>query len=282
MMIDIDQEARREGVLFEGDWLPLVGIPVIQAKALLKDAGSISYFADAIVNDRQMSLAYLLQLGDRLEFVQRFGVKAGDDKPIVQAIGEAMVVVYTELLEKAATVRARNLSADHERAALKRTVEEWAVQQFGPPDASTKAILADIVERLQRIELVLGRGNSTGSRDHHAVAGFRHGEVMADGPQPPDRFWLFGKEYKGISREQWLLLKAIWPHRTAEIENVMEQVYGKNFKQEQEALRSLARRLTECLARQSCRVEVSVKKGHCTLDIYDESKKVASDRPSTV
>lgn len=143
------------GVLVEGDWLPLTGLPVVEAKAMLKDAWGIPYFADAIVNGRQVPVAHVLQPGDRLDFVQRFGVKDGDNKPIEQLIGEALVIAYPELREGAEKVMARNLSADHERAALKGMVDEWAVQQFGPLDASTKAILADSVQRLQVIEAVL-------------------------------------------------------------------------------------------------------------------------------
>jgi hypothetical protein len=263
-----------DSVLFEGERLPLGGMSVFEAKAMLKDAWGITYFADAFVNGRQVPVARVLEPGDRLAFVQRFGIKASNDQSIEQAIGKAMVAVYPDLLEMAVQVRARNLSADHERQAMKGVVDEWAVQQFGQPDASMRAVLADIVQRLQRIESVLGEDGS-------ALVGVQHGEVMSDGPQPPDRFRLFGKEYKGISRDQWLLLKAVWPQRTAEIEDVMEQVYGVNFKQEQEALRSLARRLTECLVLQSCPAEIVIKNGYCTLEIATGLKKVASDRGST-
>lgn len=271
----------QNSVLFEGERLPLGGMSVFEAKTMLKDAWGIPYFADALVNGRQVQVAHVLQSGERLEFVQRFGVKAGNDKPIEQAIGEAMVAVYPELLEKAATVRARNLSADHEREGMKGVVDEWAIQRFGQPDASTRAVLADIVQRLQRIESVLGNGDSTVGDNGRAFAGLQHGKVMSDGPLPPDRFRLFGKEYKGISRDQWRLLEALWPQRTAEIEGLMGQVYGVNFKQEQEALRSLARRLTECLVLQSCPAEIVVKNGYCTLEIVAGPKRSqpTEDRP---
>jgi hypothetical protein len=271
--LDVD-----EGVLFEGDRLPLGGMSVFEAKAMLKDAWAIPYFADALVNGRQVPVAHVLQPGERLEFVQRFGVKAGNDQPIEQAIGEAVVAVYPVLLEKAATVKARNLSADQEREAMKGIVDEWAVHHFGQPDASTRAVLADIVQRLQRIESVLGKGDSTVGEDGRAFAGVRHGEVIPDGPQPPDRFRLFGKEYKGISQEQWKLLKALWPQQTAEVEDVMEQVYGVNFRQEQEALRSVARRLNVRLLDQSCPAEIVIKNGHCILEIYHDRQRSQSTK----
>lgn len=269
-------QVERAGVWFEGDWLPLAGRAVAEAKAMLKDSWDIPYFADAIVNGRQVPMSHVLRFGDGLVFRQRFGIKAGDDRPIERAIGEAVVAAYPDLLEKAARVRARNLSANHEQEAIKGVVDEWAVQQFGQADASTKAILADIVQRLQRIETVLGRGDSTVGEAGLAVAGVLHGEVISDGPQPPDRFRLFGKEYKGISRDQWRLLEALWPKQTAEIDDVMEQVYGVHFKQEQEALRSLARRLTECLVLQSCPAEIVIKNGYCTLEIYHDRQRSQS------
>ena len=266
-----------DGVLVESDWLPLAGLPIVEAKAMLKDAWGIPYFADAIVNGRHVPVVHVLRRGDRMNFVQRFGIKAGNDKPIEQAIGEALVIAYPELLEIAAKVKATNLPADRSRDVMAGMVAEWAERRFGPPGASTKAILADIVDRLQRIESVLG----TEGQDDHAFTGVQHGGIMPDGPQPPDRLWLFGKEYKGISRDQWLLLKALWPQQSAEIEDVMERVYGENFKQDQEALRSVARRLTERLIRQSCPIEIVVRNGYCTLEIGNDPKKVAADRRTT-
>jgi hypothetical protein len=269
-----------DGVLFEGDWLPLVGVPVVEAKALLRDAWNISYFADAFVNGRQVPVAHVLCSGDRLEFVQRFGVKAGDDKPIEEAIGEALVA-YPELLEMAEKVKAMNLPADRSLDVMIGMVVEWAEQRFGPPGSSMMSVFADIGKRLQRIESILDQGRLTEGQELPALGGSLSGGVVPDGPQPPDRLWLFGKVYKGISRDQWLLLKALWPQRTAEIEDVMEQVYGKNFKQDQEALRSVARRLTERSVRQSCPIEIAVRNGYCTLEVFDEPRMVATDRRTT-
>ena len=120
-----------DGVLFEGDWLPLAGMSVFVAKAMLKDAGNISYFADAIVNGRQVPVAHVLQPGDRLEFVQRFGYKASDDRPIEQAIGKAVVVAYPELVEIADKVKALNLPADRSLDLMAGMVAEWAEERFG-------------------------------------------------------------------------------------------------------------------------------------------------------
>jgi len=142
-------------VLFEGERLPLVGMPVIQAKAMLMDAWNIPYFAEAIVNGRQVPVAHVLRKGDRLEFVQRFGVKANDDKSIEEAIGEALVIAYPELLERASKVRAMNLPADRSREFMTGMVVEWVKQRFGPPGASRMSAIVEIGRRLQGIEAVV-------------------------------------------------------------------------------------------------------------------------------
>ncbi len=277
---DTSRSGKARGVLYEGDWLPLAGVAVAHAKTLLRDAGNIPYFADAWVNGCPVGVGHVLRHGDRLGFSQRFGFKGGGDLP-AEAQAQALVRAYPELMEFAARVRALGLPADRSLDVMAGMVAVWAKERFGPPDAALIPFLADIVQRLQRIESVLGRGLVTEDQDRHALAGAQHVGGVSDGPQPPDRFRLLGKEYKGISRDQWLLLKALWPQRTAEIEDVMEQVYGTDFVQSQEALRSVARRLTECLGRQSCRVEVVVKKGYCTLEIFDEPRRVATDRKVT-
>jgi hypothetical protein len=152
MMTETVHEARHDSVLFEGDCLPLAGMSVVKAKALLKDAGNIPYFADAIVNGRRVPVAHVLQPGDRLAFVQRFGVKTGNDQPIEQAIGEAVLVAYPELVEIADKVKALGLPADRSLDLMAGMVAEWVEQRFGPPGMSVLAILNEVIARLDRIE----------------------------------------------------------------------------------------------------------------------------------
>jgi hypothetical protein len=156
-MIETAQEARHGSVLFEGDRLPLEGMSVFEAKAMLNDAWGIPYFADAIVNGRLVPVAHVLQPGDRLKFSQRFGVKAGNDKPITEAIGEAVVIAYPKLLEIEARVKACNLSTDESLRLMTSMIGRWMEEQFGPPGPSVMPVLADIVKRLQAIETVLGQ-----------------------------------------------------------------------------------------------------------------------------
>lgn len=152
MMIETAQEVRHDSVMFEGGQLPLRGMSVFEAKAMLKDAWGITYFAEAIVNGRRVPVAHVLQPDDRLAFCQRFGVKAGNDQPIEQAIGEAVVVAYPELVEIADTVKALHLPADRSLDLMAGMVGEWAEQRFGPPGKSVLVVLAEVVARLDRIE----------------------------------------------------------------------------------------------------------------------------------
>ena len=97
---------RRDGVLFGGDWLPLVGVSVATAKALLRDAWGIPYFADTIVNGRPALVSQVvLRSGDRLVFSQRFGFKAGEQQSVEQAQAESLVIAYPELMDIAARVK---------------------------------------------------------------------------------------------------------------------------------------------------------------------------------
>ncbi len=132
--------------------LPLAGLTVEAAKQQLQMCLNVPYFADAIVNGRQVPVVHLLRSGDRLEFVQRFGTKAGDGKPIERAIGEAVVVAYPELVVMADKVKALNLPADRSLDLMVGMVVEWAEREFGPPGKSVLAILAEVVARLDRIE----------------------------------------------------------------------------------------------------------------------------------
>ena len=85
-----------EGVLFEGDYLPLAGVSVAKAKALLRDSG-ISYFSEAIVNGYPVMVGYVLRPGDRLVFSQRFGFKSGDDLSAEKVMADGLLRTEPEL-----------------------------------------------------------------------------------------------------------------------------------------------------------------------------------------
>ena len=139
------------GVRFEGDWFPLSGNTVSQAKALLRDAGNIPYFADALVNGRPVGVGHVLRHGDRLGFSQRFGFKGGGDRP-AEAQAGALVIAYPELTDIAARVKALGLPADRSLDVMAGMVATWAEGRFGPVPNKLEAVLGEIVDRLDRIE----------------------------------------------------------------------------------------------------------------------------------
>lgn len=139
------------GVRFEGDWLPLAGVAVTDAKTLLRDAGNIPYFADALVNGRPVGAGHVLRHGDRLGFSPRFGIKGSGDRP-AEAQAGALVIAYPELTDIAARVKALGLPADRSLDVMAGMVATWAEQRFGPVPNKLEAVMGEIVERLERIE----------------------------------------------------------------------------------------------------------------------------------
>lgn len=139
------------GVRFEGDRLPLAGMAVADAKALLRDAGNIPYFADAVVNGRPVGAGHVLRHGDRLGFPQRFGFKGGGDRPAGAQAG-ALVNAYPELTDIAARVKALGLPADRSLDVMAGMVATWAEERFGPVPNKLEAVLSEIVDRLDHIE----------------------------------------------------------------------------------------------------------------------------------
>jgi hypothetical protein len=144
--------ANESGVLFEGDRLPLEGLAVAEAKALLADTWAIPYFSDAIVNGCPVSVNSVLLPVDSLAFRRRFGFKGGNDQDGNKIEAESLVRAYPELLDIAATVKALDLPAGRSLDVMVGLVARWAEERFGQPGRQIMAILKDIVERLERIE----------------------------------------------------------------------------------------------------------------------------------
>jgi hypothetical protein len=151
MMIEAAQGVRHDGVLFEGDRLPLAGLSVVEAKAMLKDAWGIPYFADAFVNGRRVPVAHLLRPGDRLEFIQRLSFKAGGDTDDEQALAEALLDSEPALARLVHEVATLPLSAKKRLSVLVLRVLRWIEQEFGPPTADAVAMLDDLAHRLNEL-----------------------------------------------------------------------------------------------------------------------------------
>lgn len=149
--------ARRYGVLFEGDRLPLAGLSVFEAKALLTDAWNVPYFADAIVNGHSVLLCHVLQHGDRLGFSQRFGVKAVDDLAAEKAMAETLLRSEPELARLVDEVHELRLSVDQRLAVMALRVVQWYENRFGPVTADAVAVLNKMASEWNR----LARGGQT-------------------------------------------------------------------------------------------------------------------------
>jgi hypothetical protein len=156
------RSSRRGGVLLERDWLPLVGLSIIETKAMLKDAFGISYFADAFVNGSQVPVAHLLRPGDRLEFVQRFGFKAGDDHAAEKVLAEALLRAEPELARMVDEVYELRMPVDKRLAVMALRIFQWSEKRFGPVTADAAAMLNKLVSEFTR--LAGGGQSQTSSR----------------------------------------------------------------------------------------------------------------------
>lgn len=139
---------QHDGVLFEGDWLPLVGVPVFKAKAILKDVWGIPFLADAFVDGCRASVFHVLRQGDRLEFVQRFGFKASDDLASEAGMAEALLRSEPDLTRLVNEVAALPLPAEQRLSIMAWRVVRWMENEFGPPTADAVAMLHNLSHRL--------------------------------------------------------------------------------------------------------------------------------------
>lgn len=137
-----------DGVLFEGDRLPLAGVSVAEAKALLRDTWNIPYFADAKVNGRPATSGRVLRHGDLLGFCQRFGLKGGDDLAGEQAFAEALLRSEPGLAAIAGEVAALALPPDEQLRIVTLRVFRWSEERFGRVAAEAAAILEDLAHSL--------------------------------------------------------------------------------------------------------------------------------------
>lgn len=142
---ELDQH---EGVLFEGDWLPLAGQSVADAKAMLRDTWTIPYFSDAIVNGHTALVNQFLRPGEHLQFLQRYGIKSGDDRPAEDAEADALLHSHPELAQIAAEVDAMNLPAKRRLAILTLRVFRFAERRFGPVIGQSAAVLDEVITKL--------------------------------------------------------------------------------------------------------------------------------------
>lgn len=149
---DTSRSGKPCGVQFEGDWLPLAGVSVAAAKALLRDAWNIAYFAEATVNGRPTGVGYVLLPGDRLGFSKRYGYKAGADRPAEEIEADGLLAAYPELSRISEEVARLGLPAADALRVMTVRVSRWLWERFGPPDVHAGAVFMQLMQRLESIE----------------------------------------------------------------------------------------------------------------------------------
>jgi hypothetical protein len=93
-----------------------------------------------------------------------------------------------------------------------------------------------------------------------------------DGPVPPESFRLGSKLYDPFTRLEYRLLACLWGKDDLEISEVLEALYGHDHKKEEDALRSVAKRLKKKLRKQSFPGVVVVRKGYAALQLWSKGK----------
>jgi hypothetical protein len=86
-----------------------------------------------------------------------------------------------------------------------------------------------------------------------------------DGPVPPESFRLESKLYGPFTRLEYRLLACLWSKDAVEVGEALEALHGHDHTQDQEALRSLCRRLNKKLRKQSFPGRGKVSKGYAWL-----------------
>jgi DNA-binding response OmpR family regulator len=86
-----------------------------------------------------------------------------------------------------------------------------------------------------------------------------------DGPVPPDNFRLDRRLYGPFTRLEWRLLACLWGKSALEISGVLEELYGHDHEQDQDALRSVVKRLNPKLRKQSFPGRVMLRQGYVFL-----------------
>lgn len=122
----------RTGIHFGGAVLPLIGMSVFKAKAMLRDDRRISFFSEAVVNGRPVVAGRILRAGDRLDFSQRFGFKGGEDRTHEEAEAKALLNTYPDLEKLVAEVAALDRPPNRKLDLLTLRLLKWAERRFGP------------------------------------------------------------------------------------------------------------------------------------------------------
>jgi excisionase family DNA binding protein len=132
--------------------LSLGGRSVGWVRANLRHALNLSYFAEATVNGRTADRDHVLNAGDDVEFLCRFGFKGADDCPPEVRNARGLIATYPELAQIGDEVKALGLSTDEAVDATLARVGRFMEQKFGPVRDSEVPTLALLVEMLTRIE----------------------------------------------------------------------------------------------------------------------------------
>ena len=127
--------------------------------------------------------------------------------------------------------------------------------------------LDEISSRLAALEK--GQQSLRESLDRNLASLVPVASPKADGPVPPEHFRLGRQPYGPLTRLEQRLLACLYLKDALEVGEVLEALYGHDHEQDQDALRSVVRRLNQKLHKQSFPGRVVLRKGYVALQLVE-------------
>jgi hypothetical protein len=145
-----------------------------------------------------------------------------------------------------------------------------------PPPKVLSSQLVEIASRLASLEKrQVSLGKSLAKIQTRLITAR---ESQGDGPVPPDSFRLKGDLFGPFTRLEWRLLAALWGREALEVAEVLERLYGHDHDQDEDALRSVIKRLNaklrdkSFLRKKSFPAKVSFCNGFVALRMLPQAK----------
>lgn len=145
--------------------MTLAGKSVGAVKRALIPIFNVSYFTDAQVNGKVVFLDHVLNAGDVLQFVKRWGSKGSENRPRAQTEAEGLLAsYYPDLVLIGEKVKALGLDANRSIDVVVRSLVHWCEQRFGPLNEQVMQTLADLAQRVTNLETTISgsKGQAAG------------------------------------------------------------------------------------------------------------------------
>ena len=134
--------------------LPIAGLTIAWVRTNLRHALNLGYYSAAFINGQSTDHDHVLNAGDDVEFVRRFGFNAAGATPCEVLKARGLIATYPELVKIGKVVKALRLGADEAVEVTLTLVAQFFERKFGPvPDHE----LPSLIELTRRIACLEGK-----------------------------------------------------------------------------------------------------------------------------